>query len=198
MRRDGEEKSFQIKYLKLKFSLERISHLNTVQNSAPSHLTSILRGSLISRETKRHRFDPWVGKIPWRRAQQPTAVFLPGESHGQRSPQGRKELDMTEATQHTIVHSVIRCPALPWPGGEHANQGRSWPHSLWNLNLQQNDTETENGRSSCIPPLPKLFCLGAKMSWFQLTSKPNSPVLLSFLFVLRSHYHSKNSLLHKQ
>ena len=27
---------------------------------------------------------PWVGKIPWRRAWQPTPVFLPGESHGQR------------------------------------------------------------------------------------------------------------------
>ena len=32
-----------------------------------------------------HRFDPWVGKIPWQRAWQPTLVFLPGESHGQRS-----------------------------------------------------------------------------------------------------------------
>ena len=30
-------------------------------------------------------FDSWVGKIPWRRAWQPTPVFLPGESHGQRS-----------------------------------------------------------------------------------------------------------------
>ena len=33
----------------------------------------------------RHRkceFDPWVGKIPWRRTWQPTPVFLPGESHG--------------------------------------------------------------------------------------------------------------------
>ena len=30
-------------------------------------------------------FDPWVGKIPRRRAWQPTPVFLPGESHGQRS-----------------------------------------------------------------------------------------------------------------
>ena len=29
-------------------------------------------------ETRR-RFDPWVGKIPWRRAWQPTPVFLPGE-----------------------------------------------------------------------------------------------------------------------
>ena len=30
-------------------------------------------------------FDPWVVKIPWRRASQSTLVFLPGESHGQRS-----------------------------------------------------------------------------------------------------------------
>jgi len=36
----------------------------------------------------RGRFDPWVGKIPWRRAWQPTPVFLPGESHGQRSLAG--------------------------------------------------------------------------------------------------------------
>ena len=33
----------------------------------------------------RTRFDPWVGKIPWRKAWQPTPVFLSGESHGQRS-----------------------------------------------------------------------------------------------------------------
>ena len=37
---------------------------------------------------KRHRFDPWVGKITWGRAWQPTPVFLPGESHGQRSLSG--------------------------------------------------------------------------------------------------------------
>ena len=30
-------------------------------------------------------FDPRVGKIPWKRAWKPTPVFLPGESHGQRS-----------------------------------------------------------------------------------------------------------------
>ena len=52
---------------------------------------------------KRHRFNPWVGKIPWRRARQPTAVFLPGESHGQRSlagysPQDCKESDTTKVT----------------------------------------------------------------------------------------------------
>ena len=50
-------------------------------------------------------FDPWIRKIPWRRAQQPTLVSLPGESHGQRnlvgySLQGHRELGMTEATEH--------------------------------------------------------------------------------------------------
>ena len=34
---------------------------------------------------KRRGFDPWVGKVRWRRAWESTAVFLPGESHGQRS-----------------------------------------------------------------------------------------------------------------
>ena len=47
------------------------------------------------------RLDPWVGKIPWRREWQPTPVFSPGESHGQRSlagysPRGSQRVDMTE------------------------------------------------------------------------------------------------------
>ena len=37
---------------------------------------------------KRGRFSPWAGKIPWRRTWPPTPVFLPGESHGQRSLAG--------------------------------------------------------------------------------------------------------------
>ena len=41
-----------------------------------------------SRFNKRAGFDPWVGKIPWRRAWQPTPTFLPGESYGQRSLAG--------------------------------------------------------------------------------------------------------------
>ena len=46
-------------------------------------------------------FGPWVGKIPRRREWLPTPVFLPGESHGQRSLEGYspwscKELDPTE------------------------------------------------------------------------------------------------------
>jgi len=40
------------------------------------------------RRHKRYRFNPWVRKIPWRRAWQPTPVFMPGESHGQTSLEG--------------------------------------------------------------------------------------------------------------
>jgi len=45
-------------------------------------------------------FSPWVGKILWRRAWQPTPVLFPGESHGQRSLMGygHTESDMTKAT----------------------------------------------------------------------------------------------------
>ena len=55
----------------------------------------------------RPRFDPWVGKIPWRKEWQPAPVFLPGEFHGQRSlagysPWGHKESDTTE---HMYTHT---------------------------------------------------------------------------------------------
>ena len=54
------------------------------------------------RRCKRHGFNPWVRKIPWRKKWQPTPVFLPGETH-QRSPAGyspwgRKESDTTEGS----------------------------------------------------------------------------------------------------
>ena len=58
----------------------------------------------LCRRHKRHGFNPWVGKIPWRRALQPTPVFLPGESPwteetgGLYSQWGHKESDMTEVT----------------------------------------------------------------------------------------------------
>ena len=52
-------------------------------------------------QCRRPGFNPWVGKISWRREWLPTPVFLPGESYGERSlvgysPWGHKELDTTE------------------------------------------------------------------------------------------------------
>ena len=46
------------------------------------------------RRHKRHRFDPWVGKIPWRRAWQPTPVFLPGESPWTEEPDGLQSIEL--------------------------------------------------------------------------------------------------------
>ena len=49
--------------------------------------------------------------MSWRRKWQPTAVFLPGESHGQRSlvgysPQGHKESDTTKVTEHASTQTI--------------------------------------------------------------------------------------------
>ena len=75
-----------------------------------------------SSRCKRCRFDPWVGRIPRRRAWQSPPVFLTGGSHGQRSlegyrPQGCKESDMTEVTQHSTykylcMYIFAMCPQL--------------------------------------------------------------------------------------
>jgi len=64
------------------------------------------------RRLKRCRLDPWVRKIPWRRAWQPTPVFLPGESHGQRSlagysPWGHRVGHNWSDHMHTCIHVCI-------------------------------------------------------------------------------------------
>ena len=53
------------------------------------------------RRCRKHRFNPWVRKTLWRRKWQPTPIFLPEKSHGQRglvgySTKGHKEADVTE------------------------------------------------------------------------------------------------------
>ena len=77
-------------------------------------LTTGIRGKEPACQCRRHKrctFDPWIRKITWRRALQPTPVFLPGESHRQKSlacygPKGHKELGMTEVTYHACTHKV--------------------------------------------------------------------------------------------
>ena len=56
---------------------------------------------------KRHEFDPWVGKIPWRRIWLPILAFLPGKFHGQRSLVGYSPWDHKESdtTQQLSTHT---------------------------------------------------------------------------------------------
>ena len=72
---------------------------------------SVVKNPPAVQELQETRVQSWVGKIPWMRAWQLTLVFLPGESHGQRSlvgydPWGCKESDTTEATEH--AHTRVR------------------------------------------------------------------------------------------
>ena len=50
-----------------------------------SQVALVVKNLPVSVGDTRHGFDPWVGKIPWRRAWQSTPVFLAGEFHEQRS-----------------------------------------------------------------------------------------------------------------
>ena len=57
-------------------------------------------------------FDPWVGKIPWRRKWRPTPVFFPGKSHRQRSlmgynPWGGKQSDTNDRVNHRKQQMII-------------------------------------------------------------------------------------------
>ena len=56
------------------------------------------------RRCRRCGFDPWIRKIPWRRKWQPAPVFLPGESHGQRSLVGYMGSQESDTTEHVHAH----------------------------------------------------------------------------------------------
>ena len=79
-----------------------------------NRVSSVAQWERICQQCRRCQFHLWVGKIPWRRKWQPTPIFLPGKSHGQRSlagysPWDCKESDMIEWLTHkqSWVVSVI-------------------------------------------------------------------------------------------
>ena len=121
------------------------------------------------RRHERCSFDPWVWKIPWRRAGQPTPVFLPGESHGQRSlvgysPWGGKESDTAERlnTQHTSTDHISKRKLssalaskileITWVKKGEGPQYLVYRHSLntWIINFSP--------KLCLISPRPEMFC----------------------------------------
>ena len=71
---------------------------------------------------RRRGLDAWVRKIPWRRKWQPTPVFLPGNSHGQRSlagysPRGHEDSSMTSDWAHVHMRDQ-RCSLWARRGGD--------------------------------------------------------------------------------
>ena len=53
---------------------------------------------------KRPRFDPWVGKLPWRRKRQPTPLFLPGKIPRTEEPGGLQSMGSQRARQSACQH----------------------------------------------------------------------------------------------
>ena len=82
----------------------RLTKLETLLDQRKVYLGTLKGGGASDKEPtgqyrrhKNHGFNPWVRKIPWRRAWQPIPIFLPGESHGQRS--------LLDYTDHSITES---------------------------------------------------------------------------------------------
>ena len=70
------------------------------------------------RRRRRCEFNPWVRKIPWRRTWQPTPIFLPGESHGQRSLAGYGPIGL-QRNRHNwsdlaCMHALNVSPQSGW------------------------------------------------------------------------------------
>ena len=107
-------------------------------------------------------FSPWVGKIPWRREWQPTPVFLPGESHGQR---GCKESDTTERwtlSCYTQVRELIHSPTYcgVWCLVLFDRKGSmKMPTSCY---ITQQRLSWEIGRQRWLPPEPSQWTRSAK------------------------------------
>ena len=102
--------------------------MRSIQDSALYNISSFPGGTEVKRlpamwESGRPGFDPWVGKIPWRRKWQPTPVFLPGESPGQRSLVGYSP---------RVTKSRTR-PGMAEPGGLPSMELHGVEHNWSNL-----------------------------------------------------------------
>ena len=99
-----------------------IGNLNMGEQSV-FNFPDVASGKESTCQCRRHKscgFDPWVGKIPWSRKQQPTPVFLPGKSHGQWATVHGVAKSQTQLITHTHLHLYLVCS-----GDFHSLRGKS-------------------------------------------------------------------------
>ena len=101
-------------------------------------------------------FDPWVGKIPWSKKWQPTPIFLPGKSHGQRSlvgysPGGTKSQtnlrDWTNTHTQTNTSEQTLLPNYP--------SSVQFSHSVMSDSLRPH--ESQHSKLPCPSPTPGVY-----------------------------------------
>ena len=101
------------------------------------------------RRHKKLRFDPWVEKILWRREWQPTPVFLPGKSHGQRSLAGytvnrvaksQARLSCFHSLQEPVCFKVCGVFLADWHRWEHSRLSVMMPRALSLLGVMSSAT----------------------------------------------------------
>ena len=126
-------------------------------------------------QLKRLMFDPWLGRFSWKRAWQPTPVFLPEESHWQRnlmgySPLGHTELDTTVVTLHIctqifkyidiyyiISHNIISyififCHGIVW---NYLQRESYYIRICYKIKLTGNKNDLNFNLSSRVSGLPR-------------------------------------------
>ena len=95
-------------------------------------------------------FNPWVGKILWRREMLPTPVLWPGEFHGLYSPWGHKESDTTEGLLHraSLVTQMVKNPLARW---------ETWVRSLgWKDPLEESMANGSSLVAQTVKNLPTM------------------------------------------
>ena len=93
-------------------------------------------------QCRRHQFKPWVGKIPWRKKWQPTPVFLPGKSHGQRSLADYSSCSHKRVGRDLVIN-IHKRQLYTWtsPDGQYQNQTDYIPcSSRWRSSIRSAKT----------------------------------------------------------
>ena len=98
----------------LKRLLQHHSSKASILHHSTFFLVQLSHPYMITGKIRRPGFNPWVGKIPWRRAWQPTPLFLPGESPWTEGPGGLQSWG--QKTPSTLRKEDPTAPA-PVPGG---------------------------------------------------------------------------------
>ena len=138
------------------------------------------------RRPKRRGRGPWVGKVPWRQAGQPTPAFLPGKSHGQRSLAGRspwgRSFGHSRAQRHWQsagpgCHSIGTTDAGGGSGPGKAAWGKqAGQHGCWRSGgtraRQTGPRSTEKGRAAGPGPEGFLPESGRQASQVPLPTPP--------------------------